>query len=88
MRLVFLGTVVGRESRVYAVPPWTDVVPLAFEDHPFRTEDMADRQCARCGSANTYLDEIVLAGGRKVYTCSDTAFCERRRASGTVGETA
>ena len=35
--LTLLGA--GREKRIYAVPPHTDVVPLDFEDHPFRVED-------------------------------------------------
>jgi len=26
----------GREKRIYAIPPWTDVRSLDFEDHPFR----------------------------------------------------
>ena len=27
----------GREKRIYAVPPYTQVRSLDFEDHPFRT---------------------------------------------------
>ena len=27
----------GREKRIYAVPPYTDVESLGFEDHPFET---------------------------------------------------
>ncbi len=69
----------GRESRVYAVPPHTTVMPLAFEDHPFRIEDFTGKHCARCGSTDTYLDEIVLGNGRFIYTCSDTAFCKQRQ---------
>lgn len=29
----------GREKKIYAVPPHTDVVSLAFEDMPFERED-------------------------------------------------
>jgi alpha-D-ribose 1-methylphosphonate 5-phosphate C-P lyase len=25
----------GREKRIYAIPPYTPVVSLDFEDHPF-----------------------------------------------------
>lgn len=68
----------GREKRIYAVPPHTHVEPLSFEDVSFRVEDFSGKRCHRCGSANTYLDETVDAGdGRKVYTCSDTAFCDK-----------
>lgn len=69
----------GREKRIYAVPPWTRVEPLEFDDHPFRVEDFAGRSCARCGAADTYLDESVDdASGARTYACSDTAHCSRR----------
>lgn len=72
--LTLLGA--GREKRVYAVPPFTEVVPLDFEDHPFRVEDFTGRSCARCGSTGSYLDEIPLEDGRRVFTCSDTGYCD------------
>ena len=28
----------GREKRIYAVPPYTEVTSLDFEDHPFEVE--------------------------------------------------
>jgi alpha-D-ribose 1-methylphosphonate 5-phosphate C-P lyase len=69
----------GREKRVYAVPPHTPVESLAFEDHPFRVESFR-RGCDRCGSTDTYLEEIILdSAGTRRYQCSDTAFCLRRR---------
>ncbi len=72
----------GREKRIYAVPPYTDVVSLAFEDHPFRPWK-AEAACALCGSTDTYLDEIVIDDrGTRRYVCSDTDWCERRRAQG------
>jgi alpha-D-ribose 1-methylphosphonate 5-phosphate C-P lyase len=74
--LTLLGA--GREKRIYAVPPHTDVVPLDFEDYPFRTEDFAGKRCARCGADDTYLDEIIVAGGGRAYACSDTAHCDER----------
>jgi alpha-D-ribose 1-methylphosphonate 5-phosphate C-P lyase len=70
----------GREKRVYAVPPHTPVASLAFEDYPFRAAAAPGRRCERCGSGDTYLDEVILDGsGRRGYQCSDTAFCLRRR---------
>jgi alpha-D-ribose 1-methylphosphonate 5-phosphate C-P lyase len=70
----------GREKRIYAVPPHTDVEPLEFEDHAFRVEDFRGVQCALCGSEDTYLDEIVEdEGGRRVHVCSDSAYCTARR---------
>jgi alpha-D-ribose 1-methylphosphonate 5-phosphate C-P lyase len=68
----------GREKRIYALPPHTDVVPLEFDDFAFRVEDFSGRQCSRCGRTDTYLDEVIDdATGNRRYTCSDTAFCQK-----------
>ncbi|KQZ48813.1 carbon-phosphorus lyase [Rhizobium sp. Root149] len=76
----------GREKRIYAVPPYTDVVSLDFEDHPFEVQTF-EKPCALCGARHVYLDEVVLddRGGR-MFVCSDTDFCETRRAEGHRGE--
>jgi alpha-D-ribose 1-methylphosphonate 5-phosphate C-P lyase len=75
----------GREKRIYALPPYTKVVSLDFEDHPFEPTKF-DRGCALCGSEGIYLDEVVTddRGGR-MFVCSDTDFCESRRADTTEG---
>jgi len=69
----------GREKRIYAVPPFTTVRSLDFEDHPFTIERW-DQTCALCGASEAFMDEIVVddKGGR-MFVCSDTDFCERRR---------
>jgi alpha-D-ribose 1-methylphosphonate 5-phosphate C-P lyase len=80
--LVLLGA--GREKKIYAVPPYTDAVPLAFEDVPFRVEAFYDesgerRACARCGCRNSYLDEYVdSTSGEQVYRCSDSDWCDEQ----------
>ncbi len=68
----------GREKRIYAVPPYTDVRPLDFEDHPFRA-GRAQQTCSLCGAADSYLDEVVTddRGGR-MFVCSDTDYCAGR----------
>ncbi|MEO1745486.1 MAG: alpha-D-ribose 1-methylphosphonate 5-phosphate C-P-lyase PhnJ [Pseudomonadota bacterium] len=75
----------GREKRIYALPPYTDVVSLDFEDHPFEVNKF-DQPCALCGAQGVYLDEVILddRGGR-MFCCSDTDFCEKRRENGHVG---
>ena len=75
----------GREKRIYAVPPYTEVVSLDFEDHPFEVQRF-DKPCALCGAEQVYLDEVILddKGGR-MFVCSDTDFCEDRRAHGHAG---
>jgi alpha-D-ribose 1-methylphosphonate 5-phosphate C-P lyase len=69
----------GREKRIYALPPHTQVISLDFEDHPFEVQTF-DKPCALCGATGVYLDEIVTddRGGR-MYACSDTDFCAARR---------
>jgi alpha-D-ribose 1-methylphosphonate 5-phosphate C-P lyase len=76
----------GREKRIYAIPPFTKVVSLDFEDHPFEPTKF-DHPCALCGSTMSYLDEVVTddAGGR-MFVCSDTDFCETRQGQGHRGE--
>lgn len=70
----------GREKRIYAVPPHTAVEPLEFEDYRFQVERFPEA-CRRCGSADTFLDELTdERSGETYYACSDTSFCERRLA--------
>ena len=47
----------GREQRIYALPPYTRVVSLDFEDHPFEATK-ADHACALCGA----IDELPRRG--------------------------
>ncbi|AKJ30396.1 alpha-D-ribose 1-methylphosphonate 5-phosphate C-P-lyase PhnJ [Caldimonas brevitalea] len=68
----------GREKRIYAVPPYTRVVSLDFEDHPF-TVETSDQPCALCGCTGSYLDEVVLDDGNRLWTCSDTDWCREQR---------
>ncbi len=75
----------GREKRIYAVPPYTDVKSLDFDDHPFEVQKWDDC-CALCGAEDSYLDEVVMDDkGRRMFVCSDTDYCEERRAQGHVG---
>ena len=69
----------GREKRIYAVPPYTDVKSLDFEDYPFEVQHW-DHPCELCGATDTYLDEVILDNsGRRMFVCSDTDSCARRR---------
>ena len=76
--LTLLGA--GREKKIYAVPPYTSVKPLDFEDYPFVTESFEGISCRACGAAGVYFDELVDAETGKVYhQCNDTNFCRRRQ---------
>lgn len=75
----------GREKRIYAVPPYSRVRSLSFDDHPFELQSW-NEVCGLCGAADSYMDEVVLddAGGR-MFVCSDSHYCTQRRAPGHVG---
>ena len=76
----------GREQRIYALPPFTKVESLDFEDYPFEASK-ADHACAICGSEESYLDEVITddRGGR-MFMCSDTDYCASRVESGHVAQ--
>jgi len=75
----------GREKRIYAVPPYTEVKSLDFEDYPFEIQTWS-HCCALCGSRESYLDEIITNDkGTRLYVCSDTDFCQGRRNGGRKG---
>ena len=76
--LILLGA--GREKKIYAVPPYTKVVSLDFEDKPFQVEDFKGKKCRLCGATHVYLDEIIHeADGSVSYQCNDTSYCLKRR---------
>lgn len=69
----------GRERRLYAIPPYTNVESLDFDDHPFSVQNW-DAGCSLCGASDSYLDELVADdAGNRVFICSDTDYCRQRR---------
>lgn len=75
----------GREKRIYAIPPYTAVRSLDFEDHPFEVQRW-DHACALCGAADSFLDEMIVDDeGSRLFVCSDSDFCSERREAGHVG---
>ena len=76
----------GREKKIYALPPYTDVRSLCFDDHPFCAEDMSGRVCHLCGARNVYMDEFFDASrGNRLFQCSDSGYCEKRRREAAHG---
>src|SRR5580692_11102337 len=70
----------GREKRIYAVPPYTPVKSLDFDDHPFEIETW-EQACAHCGSMTSFLDEMIVDDkGTRRFICSDTDYCQERQA--------
>lgn len=75
----------GREQRIYALPPYTKVVSLDFEDYPF-VATKADHACDMCDACDSYLDEVIMDDqGTRMFVCSDTDYCSDRRQAGHVG---
>lgn len=69
----------GREKRIYALPPWSQVESLDFDDHPFTVQTW-DAPCALCGARDSYLDEVVMDdNGTRLYVCSDTDYCRQQQ---------
>jgi alpha-D-ribose 1-methylphosphonate 5-phosphate C-P lyase len=65
----------GREKRIYAVPPYTRVEPLTFDDVAFEVESTPGARCLLCQVAEAYLIEVPGRG----WICSDTDRCARRK---------
>ncbi|WP_085992316.1 alpha-D-ribose 1-methylphosphonate 5-phosphate C-P-lyase PhnJ [Oceanobacillus senegalensis] len=75
--LILLGA--GREKKIYAVPPYTDVKSLAFDDYPFVIEDFSGKHCHLCGATDVFLDELIDSHtGESFYQCNDTSYCIER----------
>lgn len=72
--LILLGA--GREKKIYAIPPYTKVVSLAFEDYPFEVESFEDKRCRICGGKAVFMDELIdEKTGEKYYQCNDSSYC-------------
>ena len=69
----------GREKRIYAVPPYTAVRSLDFEDHPFETQRW-DHACELCGATGSFLDDVIMDDrGARMFVCSDSDYCLSQR---------
>lgn len=74
----------GREKRIYAVPPYTKVENLGFEDYPFEIQSW-NVPCEICGATDTFLDEVITDdAGTRLHMCSDSDHCETRQNAGGV----
>jgi alpha-D-ribose 1-methylphosphonate 5-phosphate C-P lyase len=67
----------GREKRLYAVPPYTDVYPLEFDDVFFQVEGQQDWVCRQTGATFKFMNEIPLPDGNATYELSDTGYAEK-----------
>jgi alpha-D-ribose 1-methylphosphonate 5-phosphate C-P lyase len=67
----------GREKRLYAVPPYTGVYPLEFDDVFFQVEAQAAWICRQTGARHKFMNEIPLADGSTEHELSDTGYAAK-----------
>jgi alpha-D-ribose 1-methylphosphonate 5-phosphate C-P lyase len=67
----------GREKRIYAVPPYTEVRPLEFSDIPFQIEDQRAWADERTATRHKFMNELPQADGTARYELSDTGYAEK-----------
>lgn len=73
--LILFGA--GREKKIYAVPPYTKVESLAFDDYPFEIEKFEGKACKVTGLSDVFLDELTdEQTGETYYLCNDTSFMQ------------
>lgn len=76
--LILFGA--GREKKIFAVPPYTKVQSIDFEDRPFEVEDFHEVHCHLCGAQGVFMDELYQEDHQVIYQCNDTSYCTERRA--------
>ena len=69
----------GREKRIYAIPPYTKVESLGFEDYPFEVQKW-NASCELCQATDSFLDEVITDdAGSRIHVCSDSDYCQTRQ---------
>lgn len=76
---ILLGA--GRRARLTALPPYTSVRALAFDDCPLEPEH-ADGPCRRCADTSSYRVRTEGPGATLVWQCSDVDACRVRAKGG------
>ncbi|WP_124059458.1 alpha-D-ribose 1-methylphosphonate 5-phosphate C-P-lyase PhnJ [Vaginisenegalia massiliensis] len=65
----------GREKKIYAIPPYTTVKSIDFDDYPFQTEDFSQVACRLSGRQDVFLDELVdEETGQTYYQMNDQSY--------------
>ncbi len=66
----------GREKRLYAVPPFTKVEPLEFEDIKFKIENFDAITCNMTGQKGAFMDELYGQDGKVSNVINDSDFLD------------
>lgn len=65
----------GREKKIYAIPPHTEVVSIDFDDYPFEKESFAGKACRLSGATDVFLDELIdEETGETYYLTNDQSY--------------
>jgi len=64
----------GREKRIFAVPPYTRVEPLVFDDVPYKVEEHGELTCYRSGAKGLFMNEIPQDDGSSKFEISDSEY--------------
>lgn len=67
----------GREKRLYAVPPYTDVRPIEFDDVFFQVEAQGKWRCRQSGAQHKFMNELPQDDGSVLYELSDTSYAAK-----------
>lgn len=67
----------GREKRLYAVPPYTAVRPIEFEDVFFQVEAQAGWRCQQTGAQHKFMTELPQPDGSVLHELSDTSYAAK-----------
>lgn len=70
----------GREKRIHAVPPFTRIEPLEFDDVRFRVEEFPGIRCAVSKEADAFMDEIYGNDGIRKHVINDSDFLNKLQA--------
>jgi alpha-D-ribose 1-methylphosphonate 5-phosphate C-P lyase len=76
----------GREKRLYAVPPYTNVKPLEFDDVPFRVEEQEDWVCQKSGAKHKFMNELPQSDGSSKHELSDSDYLQKVVQGLTLGK--
>jgi alpha-D-ribose 1-methylphosphonate 5-phosphate C-P lyase len=68
----------GREKRLYAIPPHTEVKALEFDDVKFEIEKFLGTPCEATQEEIAFLDEIYEEDGEKKYLINDSNYLDKR----------
>tara|TARA_A200000113_G_scaffold218249_1_gene225544 strand:- start:4945 stop:5859 length:915 start_codon:yes stop_codon:yes gene_type:complete len=64
----------GREKRIFAVPPYTSVKPLVFDDISYKVEEHGSLTCHSSGVRGYFMNEIPQDDGTSRHEVSDSGW--------------